>query len=47
MTKMIIDVPTKYDKMLGRLKAEKEYSSKSMAAVKIIETFFKKNMEVD
>lgn len=47
MTKMVVDIPTKYDKMLGHLKAEKELSNKSTVVTKIVETFFKKNMELD
>lgn len=47
MTKILVDIPTKYDKMLGHLKAEKELGSKSIAITKIVETFFKKNIELD
>uniref|UniRef100_A0A6M3M218 Uncharacterized protein n=1 Tax=viral metagenome TaxID=1070528 RepID=A0A6M3M218_9ZZZZ len=47
MTKMIVDIPKEYDKMLGHLKAEKEFSSKADVVVKIIETFFDRNVELE
>lgn len=47
MTKIVVDIPTKYDKMIGHIKAEKEYTSKSIVITRIVETFFKKEMELD
>lgn len=47
MTKILVDIPAKYDKMLGVLKAEKEFSSKADVVAKIVEVFFKKNIELD
>jgi hypothetical protein len=44
---MVVDISTKYDKMLGHLKAEREFSSKAEVVQKIVEVFFKKNMELD
>lgn len=46
MTKMIIDLDPEYDKKLEILKANKEFSTKSETAVKVIETFFDKNIEL-
>ena len=47
MTKMIVDIPTKYDKMIGHLKTEKDFGSKSMVAAKIIEDWFKRGLELE
>ena len=46
MTKIIIDLDPQYDKKLGILKANKEFSTKAETAVKVIETFFDKNIEL-
>ena len=47
MTKMVVDISTKYDKMLGHLKTEKDFGSKAEVVQKIVEIFFKKNIELD
>lgn len=46
LTKILVDMPTKYDKKLGHLRAEK-YISKSVLVVKIVEDFFDKNRELE
>lgn len=43
---MIVDIPKEYDKLLGHLKAEKEFSSKADVVVKIVEIFFERNIEL-
>lgn len=44
---MVVNIPTKYDKMLKHIKADKDYTSKSAVVTKIVEVFFKKNIELD
>ena len=47
MTKIVVDIPTKYDKIIGHIKAEKEFGSKSIVITRIVKTFLDKNMEVE
>lgn len=47
MTKIVVDIPTKYDKMIGHLKAEKETNSKSVVITHIVKIFFDKNIEYE
>ncbi|MBZ5529580.1 MAG: hypothetical protein LAN71_16995 [Acidobacteriia bacterium] len=46
-TKMVINLDPEYDKKLEILKANKEFSTKSETAVRVIEEFFDKNIELD
>lgn len=47
MTQIVIDVDSKYDKKLGILKIEKEFTTKAEVVVKVIEKFFDENMKLD
>jgi hypothetical protein len=46
MTKMLVDISTKYDKMLGHIKAE-QGKSKAAVVARIVELFFQKDMKYE
>ena len=47
MPKIVVDIPVKYDKLLKHLKADREFSTKGKVIEKIVETFFKKEMDLE
>lgn len=47
MVQIVINVDPKYDKKLGILKIEKEFTTKAEVVETIIKTFFDKNVELN